>query len=334
MEKFRVGTYGSYYECSTNKISISGLGITLVYPMLDLIYNQTQNIIYYLPVPGKAYINSISQDPCTFKNIIDVCTGAFSPWVNLNPSDNLILQLELEETDLDRNLGARIVSTITNYDPDAEELVNTTNVTMSSMLLKEGLRLTGGGTLYPVGLSVSCYIEQDNSLNVVQCDISTGGIIYNIVKVVNSSSGYYPATNVPLKCSISGTGAYVSILDVSSANYYPDYTGLDIVDCQSLSLQVSVSDGVWVTIEATDETADIPTKWYNISKTGTVSGAPLWNYTYDDMIGKNGYTYFKDPEMFLDFDDINRQKIRIKIPTVDSSNTVYASIKRKLKTNP
>jgi hypothetical protein len=339
MEKYRVGTYGSYYDCSTNKIAISGLGTTLTYPMLDLIYNQTQNIIYFLPVTGKANVNYIYQDPCTFKNVIDVCTAAFSPWIDINPCDNIVLQLELEETDLDRNLGARIVSTITNYDPDAEELVNTTNVAQSSGLQKEYLRLRAGGTGYPIGLNVSCYVDQDISTNVIYCDVSTGGIILNITRVISSSSGFYPATNVPIRCISTaggnvGSGAYVDILDVSTVNYYPDYTGLDIMDCQGFSLQISSSDGVWTTIEATDEVADAPTRWFNITKLGTVTGAPFWNYDSDAMVGKNGYTYFKDAEIFLDFDDINRQKLRVKMPTVDASNTCYVSIKRKLKTNP
>ena len=333
MEKYRVGTYGSYYECSTNQIAISGLGTTLTYSMLDLVYNQTQNVIYFLPVPGKAYVNSVSQDACTLKNILDVCTGAVAPWVALNPCDNLIIQLELEETDLDRDLGARIVSPIISYDPDSEELVNTTNVAMSSMLFKEGIRLTSGGASYPVGLNVSCYVEQDNSSNVVHCDVSTGGIIYSIARVLSSSSGYYPATDVPLKCAVSGTGAFVNILDVSTANYYPAADGLDIADCQAFSFQISTSDGVWTTIEATDEAVDTPTRWYNITKLGTVTGAPVWNYDSADKVGKNGYSYFDDAEIFLDFDDVNRQKVRIKMPTTDSSNTCYATIKRKLKYN-
>jgi hypothetical protein len=328
MEKIRVGNYGSYYDASGYNIAISGLGDTLVYSNLDLIYNQTQDKIYYLPVTGKAGVTNVYQDPCTFKNIIVINSSIFSI---INPSDNLVLQFQMQETDLDRNLGARVVSPIISYDPDSEELVNTTNVTQSSYLAKQWLKLTSGGVGYPNGRIVT-FIEQDNSSNVILCD-SSAGIITGIFSVVSSSSGFYPKTGVNLKCASSGAGALVDIVDVETVNYYPSSDGLDIADCQGVTFQISASDGVWTTIEATDETADTPTNWYNITRLGTVTGAPLSNWDSDAKVGKSGFSYFQDSQIFFDYDDINRQKIRVKMPTTDSSNSCYVTIKRKLKFN-
>ena len=111
---------------------------------------------------------------------------------------------------------------------------------------------------------------------------------------------------------ITGGSGYVALPTASTTivviNYYPSSDGLDIGYFKDLSIhyQTNTATGTVTTaIEASDE--DTPTKWYNITKTGYISGGVQAN--------SNGLNSIVNEDGFIDFDNLQRKKIRIRSMT-------------------
>lgn len=137
---------------------------------------------------------------------------------------------------------------------------------------------------------------------------------YNIAGVTETSPAEALATQVEeiiglhVK-SIEAPDA-ITLIDATNVGtattYYPSSAGLSVLDYKDVSFEGTISGGVTVTIEATNDD-----DWKDITKAG-----------YDKLTDATGNTSFIDTSFMLDFDNLQSQKIRIKSITSDATNAV------------
>lgn len=115
-------------------------------------------------------------------------------------------------------------------------------------------------------------------------------------------------------------GELVDVTNIAAAtNYYPNSNGFTMTGINDLSILYSISGGVTLTIEASqDDIEDDPTIWVDITQAG-----------YDTGTNQTGALSFVDLTGIVDFDDINVIRIRLKSVTSDGSNAVIYKARRK-----
>lgn len=112
----------------------------------------------------------------------------------------------------------------------------------------------------------------------------------------------------------------VNVTNIAAAtNYYPNTSGFTMTGINDLSILYSISGGVTLTIEASqDDIEDDPTIWVDVTEAG-----------YDLGTNATGASSFVDLTGIVDFDDMNVIRIRLKSVTSDGSNAVIYKARRK-----